>query len=222
VVRKSQIVAIIVLMTLSSLICAEEIKKNCNKADWSCHGSFYITGGYVFAKTIFNNNQLALSPPQQPTINFTPQGAFPNNVSGMRFGFGSGLGVNLPFTYELDYNQIFSQSKVNDGFKISRASKSLVAILGYTINPKNRLRTSLVGGASVISTYVTATTITPRQFFSQTTNSVDVDPFLGGSLTYQINSKLALRAVEFYDFATYNKSAQGAWVTLLMLNYYPG
>ncbi|KTD70783.1 hypothetical protein [Legionella tucsonensis] len=218
---KNQIVAIIFSITLSNLIFAAEVKKNCDKADWSCHGSFYITGGYVFANTLFNNNQLSLSPPGLPTINFTPHDAFPNNVNGMRWGFGSGFGDNLPFIYELDYNQIFTHSETKDGLKISRASKSLVVIFGYTLNPKNRLRASLVGGGSVISTYLTATTVAPRQFFSQNTNSVDVDPFLGGSLSYQINSKFALRAVEFYDFATYNRSAKGVIVTLLMLNYYP-
>ncbi|MCE0721762.1 MULTISPECIES: hypothetical protein [Legionella] len=215
------LVAIIFSMILSNLTCAAGTEKNCNKADWSCHGSFYLTGGYVFVHTFFNDNQLSLSPPEQPKINFTPQDAFPNNGNGMRWGFGSGFGGKLPFTYELDYNQIFTHSKTKDGLKISRSSKSLVAIIGYTLNPKNRLRASLVGGASVISTYLTATTVAPREFFSQNTNSVDVDPFLGGSLSYQINSRFALRAVEFYDFATYNRSAKGAAVTLLMLNYYP-
>lgn len=218
---KYQIVAIIFSITLSNLIFAAEAKKNCDKADWRCHGSFYITGGYVFTHTFFNDNQLSLSPPDQSTIHFTPRDLFPNNASGMRWGFGAGLGDNLPFTYELDYNQIFTHSKIKDGLKISRSSKSLVAIIGYTLNPKSRLRASIVGGASVISTYLTATTVAPRQFFSQNTNTVDVDPFLGGSLSYQINSKFALRAVEFYDFATYNRSAQGVAVTLIMLNYYP-
>ncbi|KTD43129.1 hypothetical protein [Legionella parisiensis] len=213
--------AIIFSMILSNLIFAAGTEKSCDKADWRCHGSFYMTGGYVFVHTLFNDNPLSLSPPEQPTINFTPQDTFPNNASGMRWGFGAGFGDNLPFTYELDYNQIFTHSTIKDGLKISRSSKSLVAIIGYTLNPKNRLKTSLVGGASVISTYLTATTVAPRPFFSQNTNSVDVDPFLGGSLTYQINSKFALRVVEFYDFATYNRSAKGAVVTLVMLNYYP-
>jgi hypothetical protein len=222
VAKKHQALTMIFSMILGNLIFASAIEKNCNKADWNCHGSFYVTGGYVFAHYLFNSNQLTLSPPGQPTINFTPKDIFPNNASGMRWGFGSGLGTNTPFTYEIDYNQIFTHSNSKNGLKVSRSSKSLVGILGYVINPKNRLRASLVGGASVISTYLTQTTVASPQFFSQNTNSVDVDPFLGGSLAYQINSKFALRAVEFYDFATYNRNAQGSLITLLMLNYYPG
>ncbi len=220
--KRHQAGAMIFSMLLSNLIFAATIEKNCNKAYWSCHSSFYVTGGYVFAHYLLNNNQLSLTPPGQPKINFTPKDTFPNNASGMRFGFGSGLGTNTPFTYEIDYNQIFTHSNTGTDLKVSRASKSLVVILGYTLNPKNRLRTSLVGGASVFSTYRTDTTVAPHQFFSQNSNSVDVDPFLGGSLAYQINSSFALRAVEFYDFATYNRSATGSLVTLLMLNYYPG
>ncbi|RUR09527.1 hypothetical protein [Legionella sp. km772] len=216
-----QAIAVSFLVLVGNFLFAAVPEKKCNKTDWSCHGPFYLTAGYVFAHNLFNKNQLSFSPPNRPSINFTPANAYPNNFSGVRLGFGSGLGTNLPFTYELDYTQLFTQSHTTNSLKISRSTKTFVGILGYVLNPKDRLRTSIVGGASIISSYMTQTTLAPRHYFSQTTNAVDVDPFLGASLSYQINSKLALRAVEFYDFATYNKSATGNLVTLLMLNYYP-
>lgn len=220
-IKRNSATALFILMILSNMVFAATSEKSCSKEDWRCHGSFYISGGYVFIHYLLTSNPLTFLPAGQSTLSFTPKDAFPNNASGMRFGFGTGLGVNTHFTYEIDYNQIFNHSTTKNELKISRSSKALVGILGYVINPKDRLRTSIVGGASVISTYLTQTTASPRSYFSQTTNSVDVDPFLGGSLTYQINSNLALRVVEFYDFATYNRNAEGSVVTLLMLNYYP-
>lgn len=217
-----QSIILFFLFVVSHLAFAAEKEKTCNEADWNCHGSFYVTGGYVFVHTLFQDNILSITPPDQTMINFSPQSSFPNNASGMRFGFSSGFGLNLPLSYELDYNQVFTHSQINNDLKISRASKAIVGTLAYTVNPKSRLRLSLVAGASVISTYLTATTVSPRPFFSQNTNSVDVDPFFGGSFSYQINSKFAMRVVEFYDMATYNRGADGALVTLVMLNYYPG
>ena len=220
--KKYQALAMILSMILGNQIFASAIEKSCNKADWSCHGSFFVTGGYVFAHYLLNSNQLTLSPPAQPTINFNLKDAFPNNASGMRLGFGSGLGTNTPFTYELDYTQIFTHSNSKNELKVSRSAKVFTSILGYTLNPKDRLRASVVGGASVLSTYLTVARVTSQHFFSQNSNFIDIDPFVGGGLSYQINSIFALRAVEFYDFATYNRNARGALVTLLMLNYYPG
>lgn len=220
--KKYQTVTAIFFLILSNLIFAAEIKEPCCcKDDWSSHGSFYITGGYVFAHFLYSKNLLSLTPPNHPTIFFTPRSAFPNDFSGMRFGFGSGLGTNTHFNYELDYSQIFTRSKTHDGLTVYRSGKALVASLGYTINPKDRLRVILDGGAIVVSTYTTMATNFNNNFFSQTDNTVDVDPVLGGVLVFQINSKLAIRVCEFIDIATYNRSVRGALVTLLMLNFYP-
>lgn len=223
--KKYQVIVIFFLAILSNLIYGSEFERSCknvcDQGDWAHHGSFYLTGGYVFTHTLFTNNLLSITPPGQPTIFFTPKSAFPNDCSGIRLGFGSGLGTNTPFYYELDYNQIFTCSKIRDGLQVSRASKSLVTTLGFSLNPKSRLRVVLFGGATVASVYTTLSTVRPRPPFSQKTNTVDVDPFAGGSLVYQVNSKLAVRVVEFFDISTYNPNARGTWVTLLMLNYYP-
>jgi hypothetical protein len=221
-VKKYQNIAMLFCLILSNLIFTAEAKEFCCcKDDWSCHGSFYITGGYVFEHFTYSNNLLSFSPPNHATIFFTPRNAFPNNFSGMRLGFGSGLGNNTPFHYELDYNQLFTRSKTFDGLTVYRSSKALVTTLVYALNPKDRLRVVALGGTTVTSTYTTMATNFDGNFFSQTSNTVDVDPFLGAGLVLQINSKLAIRVVELVDIATYNRNVRDSLTTLLMLNFYP-
>lgn len=133
----------------------------------------------------------------------------------------SGLGQQTPFYYEFGYNQRFASSKINDSLRISVAGKSVTGVIGYYLNPEFRLKTSLLGGAIIASNYVTIITLPPRASFSSTTSSVDVDPLLGGSLTYQLTSAIALKVTEIYDITTYNKETFGTMITLFALNYYP-
>lgn len=196
-------------------------EKPCLPSDWTCHNSFFITGGYVLYHPIFNNNSLSIAPPNEPAIHFSPQSTYPNNESALRAGFGSGLGNHTPFSYEFTFTEGFPKSKHNSELEITRARKSFAATINYTLNPESRLRFNVAGGAAVTSIYVT-TTAKQQPSFSNTSNNADVDPYLGGSIAYSINSKFVIRAVQYYAFSSYNINLNGSLISLLMLNYYPG
>ena len=194
----------------------------CSASDWRCHNSFYVTGGYVFTHGLQNKNVLSITPPGYKKIEFTPYSAYPNNTNGIRLGFGSGLGDHTPFGYELSYTQVFPKSKTTNDLIFTRSRKSFSTSINYTLNPDSRLRVNALFGASVASFYTTSATVSPLPTYTQTNNTVDVDPYIGGSVVYSINSKFVARLVEYFAFAEYNLNAKGAWLTLLMLNYYPG
>ncbi len=216
-----QIRLVLFLIAFCTQSFAKTTEPACNPKDWSCHGSFYVTTGGVFSHVFYKPNPLTFNPPNQPVIQFSPSTHFPANLGGFRFGFGNGVDKKLPVNYEFDYNETFYQAKQSDEILAGISTKSLVSSLSYALNPKCRLKASVFAGAVVVSVYLTTQTVAPKPEFFATTNSVDIDPFAGGSLLYQINSKFAVRLVEFYDLGNYNKNLSGRLVTLFMLNYYP-
>ena len=196
-------------------------EKICDESDWRCHGSFFLCGGYINVHQLYTNNPLTEIIPEQKTIHFTPQNAFPNNFSGVRVGFGTQLGTNTGFTYQMYYNQVFTKSRTYDDLEFSAASKVLLSVVQYTINPKSRIKVGMLGGAGVVSSYVTTSFVNLNRNISQTSNTVDIDPVIGGDIAYQINSKFALTFTGFWDFGTYNKDLTGRFVPAVMLVYFP-
>jgi hypothetical protein len=188
--------------------------------NWQDHGTFYLTGGGVYSYVSYSDNPLSFTTGGK-TYTYNPESDYERNNYGMRFGFGNKFIKELPFAYEFDYNQTFKISKKSNDFNYGIATKSLVATLIYTLNPKDRLTVSLSGGAIAMSVIQTIDREKPDLFYRTSTYSTDVDPFVGGAILYQINDKWAIRAVQFYDFSTYNRSLSGRAVTLLMINYYP-
>jgi len=220
-IKKCRTLVLLVVMS-GSQIAAATNSKPCQPSDWTCHNSFFITGGYVFYHTLYKDNPLSIVQPGHQAIDFTPQSAYPNNENALRSGFGAGLGDHTPFSYELDYTQGFPKSKTGSELELTRARKVFSTSINYTLNPESRLRFNLTGGASVTSIYLTTTTVAEQPSFSTTVNTVDVDPFVGGSIVYSINSKFAARLIQYFSFANYNRNTNGSLITLLMLNYYPG
>lgn len=73
--------------SINTLILATPVTKDCNKAQWSCHDSFYIGTGYLFGHIFYKKEPLTLTGTGQPTITYTPNHAEPNDFHGMRFSF---------------------------------------------------------------------------------------------------------------------------------------
>lgn len=175
----------------------------------------------MYSHIFYTPNSLNFTPPNASPVSYDPASDYPNDVLGMRFGFGNYLVEGLPFGYELDYNQTFTKSKISNDFSYGISTKSFVASLFYTLNPKDRIRVNLLSGLVVLSVNQTINSVTPEITYSTSTITTDVDPFLGCGVIYQINAKWAVRFVEFYDFGTYNQNLSGRVVSLLMLNFYP-
>jgi len=220
-IKKCQAIVLLAGISSSKIAVASN-SMPCESSDWRCHNSFFVTGGYAFYHALYKNNTLLIIPPGKQEIDFTPLSAHPNNENAMRFGFGSNLGNYIPFSYEFNYTQGFSQSKTSLTLEFTKARKVLSGSITYALNPKSRLRFNLVGGASVTSIYLTTSTVAQQTPYSVTVNAVDVDPFLGGSISYSINSRFAVRLSEYFAFSKFNLNTNGTLATFLMLNYYPG
>lgn len=193
----------------------------CDKSDWRCHDNYDFSLGYIFVHQFYKSEPIRMPISGAPDLVYSPKEAFPNDLSGYRLGFGSSLGQDSPFGFQFYYNQAFPKSKVYNNFQFTGKGKVFLGLINYDLNPKSRLKVSLVGGAGIFSQYLSITSLHPNLPFSQTTDSVDLDPVLGGNIKYQINSKFDIKFITFYDFAIYNKELRGRLVPSIMFGYHP-
>ena len=219
--RSFFIKAILFLLLASNKTLAENSKNNCDNLNWQCHGSFYITAGYISPYDYYTDHPSYVTIPTKSVFSYTPQNAFPRSFNGLRIGYGMSPDPNHWFTYEVFYNQLFRQSKIHHERQFSLTSKSVLGLLEYTFNPKSRMGFTLLSGASITSNTLTIHSENQANGDSITTTGVDIFPGVGAKLSYQINSKFAVKFATLWFLGTDNKTLYGSLVPAFLLSYYP-
>lgn len=214
----SKIIKFVYLLVILSFFLHKSFAQ---EIDWMPKGSFYLTTGYSLTHELYRPLQETLTN-IQPPITYNIQNTYPNNLSGMRFGFGARFGSKTShYGYELDFNQVFEKARITSGLKITRPEKIVIGFVDYTINPQSRFQWILAGGGVITTVPLTTTTIAPNQASSSTSTTTSVDPAIAGVVLYHINSAFAVKGVFIYKIAPYDTSIRGTLIPLLMVNYYP-
>lgn len=196
-------------------------KEQCDSSDWRCHGSFNFSGGYMLVHQLYKNQEIIAPIPSHAPIRYQTKLAFPNNFNGIRVGFAAMFPGSRTFSYHFYFNELVSRSKTYNGLKFSGSSKMFLGLVGYALNPGDRLTFDFIMGAGVLSNKSTVKARDPNINFSLTENIVDLDPVVGGAINYQINAKFAVKFVGFFDFCRFHPDVVGRVVPALMLAYYP-
>lgn len=189
--------------------------------EWQPKSSFYLTTGYSLTHELYKPQQITVTS-IQPPFTYNAQNVYPNNLSGMRFGFGGRLGSEAShYGYEFDFNQVFAQTKITPGLKVTRPENIIVGFVDYTINPNSRLQWIVAGGAVITSVYLTTKTIPPNEVSLSTSTTTSADPVIAGVALYHITPSFAVKGVFIYKIAPYDAAIRGTLIPLIMLNYYP-
>lgn len=209
---------IILIILLNHASFAESpVKKKCDYNDWRCRGSFYLSAGALLGHLFFTNNAITLL----SSYTTTPERVFPNNLVGIRVGFGNRIYNHPRFTYEINYNQLFPAIKNDHDIKVVRTSKALSLSLGYSLNPGNRLEGRLVANAIIDSGYNRISGLVDGYYHTNSINFTEIFPAVGISGTFHVNSRFSFKVTELYQIIHYNVNANAAIVSALSLQYYP-
>ncbi len=129
--------------------------------DWRPKQPFYLTFGYSLTHELYRSQQVTINT-VSPPVTYNPVDVYPNNLSGMRLGFGAKLGSSQSrFGYEFDFNQVFASKRITPGLQITRPEKIILGFVDYLINPDSRLQGFLAAGGIVTNIDLTVTTIPP-------------------------------------------------------------
>lgn len=189
--------------------------------DWKPNSSFYLTAGYSLTHELYRPQKLTVTG-ILPPFSYNTQHVYPNNLSGIRFGFGARFGNKKShYGYEFDFNQVLAKTRVTPGLKVTRPENIIVGFVDYTINPNARLQWILAGGAAITSVYLTTKTMAPNEVSLSNSTTTSVDPAIAGVVLYHINPSFAVKGVFIYKIAPYDLAIRGTLIPLVMVNYYP-
>ncbi|PJD94499.1 MAG: hypothetical protein CK426_03685 [Legionella sp.] len=189
--------------------------------DWKPKQSFYLTAGYSLTHEMYRAQWTTINE-VSPAVTYNPTQVYPNNLSGLRFGFGSKLGnADSQFGYEFDFNQVFAKTRTTQGLQVTRPEKIILGFVDYMVNPESRLQWFLAAGGVITNVPLTVKTIAPNQLSSSTSTSTSADPAVAAFFLYPLNSSLALKGIFIWKIAPYDTAITGTLIPLLMLNYYP-
>lgn len=183
---------------------------------------FYLTMGYSLSHQLYRSEWSSISN-LSPPVRYNTEAVYPNNLSGLRLGFGAKLGSSKSrFGYELDYNQVFAKTRTTPGFYTTKAEKIALGFIDYELNPEaSRLHWLIATGGIITNAVSTLKTLDPNPPSWSSSESTAINPAIAGVVLYPINSSFSLKGVFIWMITPYSNASHGTLIPLLMFNYYP-